>query len=414
MAIPEAQGVLARPAGGRAPLEGIRVLELGTLIAGPYATRLLSDFGAEVIKVEAPGGGDPLREWGAARYRGRSLWWPVQSRSKKLITLDLRSERGQELCRRLAVHCDALVENFRPGTMERWNLGPDELLELNPALVFGRVSGYGQSGPYARRPGFASAGEALGGLRHLNGFADGPPPRSGISLGDSLSSLFAAIGVLVALYHRDACGGLGQVVDASIMESCFALLESVAPEFDKLGLVRGPSGTTVTNIAPSNLYRSRDGKNVVIAANSANLWPRLCRAIGREDLTADERFATHDARGRNMAVLDDIIGAWAARHDAREIDRILNEAEVVCGPVYTIADLFDDPHVRAREMLVRIADPELGDVVGPGITPKLSATPGRASFTSSWEAGSDNREVFGTILGLSGAELADLEREGVV
>lgn len=396
------------------PLDGVRVLELGSLIAGPFAGRLLCDYGAEVIKAEAPGRSDPLREWGGASYRGRSLWWPLQSRCKKLVTLDLRRPRGQELCRRLVARCDALVENFRPGTMESWGLGPDELLEVNPGLVYARVSGYGQTGPYARRPGFASTGEALSGMRYLNGYPGEAPPRTGISLGDSLSGVFAALGVVMALYHRDAHGGRGQVVDASILESCFAMLESIAPEYQKLGVVRGPTGTTVANVAPSNLYRSRDGKWVVIAANSDNLWPRLCRAIGRDELLADPRYATHQSRGRHSAELDAEIGAWAAEHDAEEIDRLLNEAQVVCSPVYTIADIFADPHTAAREMLVAVSDPELGDVLGPAPTPKLSATPGRRRFTSAWEPGTHNREVYGELLGLNRADLEDLGRERVI
>lgn len=398
----------------RGPLSGLRIVELGSLIAGPFAGRLLADFGAEVIKVEAPGRSDPLRDWGGARDRGRSLWWPIQSRGKRLITLDLGKPAGRELCQRLVGRSDAIIENFRPGTMERWGLGPTELLAVTPGLVYGRVSGYGQTGPYARRPGFASTGEAMGGLRHLNGFPGEAPPRSGLSLGDSLSGVFAALGVVMALYHRDAHDGEGQVVDASILESCFAMLESVAPEYARLGAIRGPTGTTVANVAPSNLYRSRDGKWVVIAANSDNLWPRLCRAIEREDLLEEQRFATHGSRGDHAGELDRYVGAWAAEHDADEIDRVLNNAEVVCSPVYTIADIFADPHVAAREMLVSVSDPELGDVVGPGLTPKLSATPGRREFASAWEPGTHNRDVYGRLLGLDDQELEELRLEGVI
>lgn len=396
------------------PLAGVRVLEVGTLIAGPFATRLLCDLGAEVIKIEAPGRNDPLRGWGAEKLDGRSLWWPVQSRSKKLVTLDLRSERGQELFRDLARHADALVENFRPGTMEGWNLGPDELEAVNPRLVYARVSGYGQTGPYASRPGFASAGEALSGMRYLNGFPGEAPPRTGLSIGDSLSGMFAAIGVLAALHERDHASGAGQVVDVSILESCFAMLESVAPEYDRLGVVRRPQGTTVVNNAPSNIYKSSDGRWVVIAANNDGLFARLCRAMGREELIADARFATHDARGANMAAIDAIIGEWAAARDAAEIDRVLTEAGVVVSPVYTIADVFEDPHVEAREMLVPVHDEELGDVRGPGIVPRLSRTPGRREFTSSWVAGADNGSVLGGLLGLDEDALSHLSEEGVI
>jgi formyl-CoA transferase len=396
------------------PLDGVRVLELGTLIAGPFTGRLLGDFGAEVIKVEAPSGGDPMREWGAETYRGRSLWWPVQSRNKKLVTLDLRTERGRDLCRRLAAESEVLIENFRPGTMERWDLGPAELLEVNPGLVYARVSGYGQTGPYAPRAGFASGGEAISGLRHLNGFPGEPPPRLGVALGDSLSGLFATIGILMALRHREVRGGRGQVVDASILESCFAMLDSVVPEYGKLGAIREPGGTALTNTAPSNLYRSRDDKWIVIAANAQNLWKRLCAAIGREDLLSDERFATHQSRGEHRDELDEIIGAWATERDAEEIDTLLNDAGVVCAPVYTIADVFADEHFAAREMIIGLADPELGEIPAPGIVPKLSKTPGGASEAGSWELGGSNREVYGERLGVSDSELEQLREEGVI
>lgn len=398
------------PAG---PLSGIRVLELGSLIAAPFATRLMGDLGAEVIKVEAPDRLDGMREWGAVKDRGRSLWWPVQSRSKRLVTLDLRTPEGQRVCRLLAEQADILVENFRPGTMERWNLGPDDLRAVNPGLVYTRISGYGQTGRYADRPGFASAGEAMGGLRHLNGFPDAPPPRTGLSLGDSLSAMFAVIGALAALRQRDA-DGEGQVVDASIVESCFALLESVAPEYERLGAVRGPTGTTIANNAPSNIYRSCDGKWIVIAANAPNLWPRLCAVIGREDLIADERFATHDARGANMAELDEIIGAWAAQRPARDIDERMNAAGVVCGPVYTIEDVFADPYFAERDMLVPVRDAELGEVVGPGVVPKLSRSPRRTEFAAPWQPGEHNDEVYGDLLGLDLEERQALASSGVI
>jgi crotonobetainyl-CoA:carnitine CoA-transferase CaiB-like acyl-CoA transferase len=390
------------------------VLELGTLIAGPFTGRLLGDFGADVVKVEAPSRGDPLRQWGAEGYDGQSLWWAVQSRNKQLITLDLRTEKGQDLCRRLAAEGDVLIENFRPGTMERWHLGPADLLECNPRLVYARVSGYGQTGPYAHRAGFASAGEAMGGLRHLNGYPDQPPPRSGVSLGDSLAGMFAALGIVMALYHRDARGGRGQVVDASIMESCFAMLESVVPEYDHLGMVREPGGTALSNAAPSNIYRSRDGRWMVIAANSDNLFGRLCTVMQREDMRADERFADHRSRGTHREELDAIISEWAAQRDAGEIDAVLNDNGLVCSPVYTVADMFEDPHFRARELIVRLKDPQLGELVGPGIVPKLSATPGHADAAGSWEMGADNHSVYRDLLGLSDDEITALAADGVI
>jgi formyl-CoA transferase len=408
----EAGTQAATESGG--PLAGLRVLELGTLIAGPFATRLLADLGAEVIKIESPGRPDPMRDWGAAKLEGRSLWWPVQSRGKRLVTVDLKLQRGQELLRELSRRADVLIENFRPGTMEKWGLGPDELREVNPRLIYARISGYGQTGPYATRGGFASAGEALSGMRHLNGSPGEAPPRTGLSLGDSLSAMFTALGVLAALHERECSSGEGQVVDASILESCFAMLESVAPEYHRLGAVRQPSGTALANNAPSNVYRSRDEKWVVIAANSDSLFPRLAGAMEQPELAGDERFSTHDARGANMAELDEIIGAWAAGHDAAELETLLEEAGVVCAPVNTIADVFAHPQVQAREMLVPVHDAELGDVLGPGVVPKLSRTPGRREFTSRWEAGADNDDVLGELLGLGEDARAELRSSGII
>jgi crotonobetainyl-CoA:carnitine CoA-transferase CaiB-like acyl-CoA transferase len=396
-------------------LEGVRVLELGQLLAGPFCGRLLGDLGAEIIKVEPPGKPDPLREWGHARYQGRSLWWAVQSRNKKCVTLNLRAERGQELLLELVREADAMVENFRPGTLERWGLGPDRLWEANPGLVLARVSGYGQTGPYASRAGFASVAEAMGGLRHINGFPDEPPPRIGISLGDSLAGMFAAQGVLAALYRRDALGhGRGQVVDVSLMEACFALLEGAVPEYDRLGIVRGPQGTSLTGVAPSNIFKSRDGTWMVIAANNDALFGRLAQVMGRPELAEDERFATHLARGEHQEELDGLIAEWAAEHDARELDERLNEAGVVCGPIYTIADIFRDPQFRARDMLIPHHDPGFGEYVGPGIVPKLSDTPGEVRWSATWEEGSHNDEVYGELLGLSEDERARLREEGVL
>ncbi|QEC50761.1 CoA transferase [Baekduia soli] len=393
---------------------GVRVIELGVLLAGPFVGRILGDFGAEIIKVESPQRGDTLRDWGTAHYEGRGLWWPVQSRNKKLITLNLRVEEGQELLKRLVAESDVLVENFRPGTLERWNLSPEQLWEINPGLVIARVSGYGQTGPYAGRAGFASAGEAMGGLRYINGTPGEAPPRLGISLGDSLAAMFAAQGVLMALYHRDARGGKGQVIDASIMESCFSLLESMVPEYDRLGVVREPSGTFLSGIAPSNVYKSRDGKWVVIAANAENLWMRLCTVMDREDMLTDERFATHRARGENATELDRIVAEWAAERDATEIDRVLNDAGVVCGPVYSIADIFQDPQYAAREAIVQMHDPEVGELKAPAVHPKLSETPGAAVWTGPWEMGLHNAEIYGGLLGIDDAELARLKEADVV
>jgi len=405
----------ARDRSGPGPLAGVRVIELGMLLAGPFTGRLLGDMGAEIVKIEPPGQPDPIRDWGKARYQGRSLWWPVQSRNKKCVTLNLREERGQELLLELVRRSDVLVENFRPGTLEKWNLGWERLSETNPKLVLARVSGYGQTGPYAERAGFASVAEAMGGIRYINGFPGEPPPRLHISLGDSLAGLFAAQGILSALYWRDALGGgRGQVVDVSLMEASFAMLESMVPEYDRLGIVRGPQGTNLKGIAPSNIFRSKDGKWIVIAANADKVFRRLCEAIGRPELADDPRFATHLARGENQDEIEGVIADWARQQNAAEIDRILNEAGVICGPIYTIADIFDDPQFQARDMLVKHVDPEFGEYVGPGIVPKLSETPGAVRWSATWEEGSHNREVYGGLLGLSEDELAELKAEGIV
>lgn len=390
------------------------MLELGQLIAGPFVGRVLADFGADVIKVEPPGKGDPMRLWGVHRYRDRGLWWPLLARNKRLVSLDLRQEAGQELCRRLATRCDVLVENFRPGTLERWGLGPDRLHELNPGLVIARVSGYGQTGPYAHRAGFASASEAMSGLRYVNGYPGQVPPRPGVSLGDSLGGVFAVQGILMALYDRDVHGGKGQVVDTSITESCFMMLDSIVPEYAKLGVVREPAGSRIGSAVPSNVYRSRDGKQMVIAANADSLFARLCEAMGQPELNDDPRFSTFWARFEHVDELDRTIGDWAAQHDASEIDALLDRAGVVCGPINNVADLFGDPQFKEREMLVPVEDEEIGELVLPGIAPKLSETPGEIRWPGSWQIGKDNAAVFGELLGMDGAELTQLSEERVL
>ncbi len=399
---------------GAGPLAGVRVIELGMLLAGPFTGRLLGDMGAEIIKVEPPGQPDPIRDWGKARYKGRSLWWPVQSRNKKCITLNLRHERGQALMLELVKRADVVTENFRPGTLEKWNLGFDRMSAVNPKIVLARISGYGQTGPYAARAGFASAAEAMSGMRYINGFPGEPPPRMHISLGDSLAGMFAVQGILAALYHRDVLGGSGQVVDVSLLESCFAMLESMVPEYDKAGVVRGPGGTHLKGIAPSNIFLSRDGKWMVIAANQDNVFRRLCAAMGMPELAEDPRFSTHLARGDHQEEIEGIVREWATARDAADIDATLNDAGVICGPVNTIADIFEDEHFRAREMLIEHEDPEFGTYIGPGVVPKLSKTPGSVRWSAPWDEGSHNREVYGDLLGLPAGEIASLREEGVL
>jgi formyl-CoA transferase len=395
-------------------LDGIRVLELGTLIAGPFAGRLLGDMGAEVIKVEPPDAPDPLRTWGQAERDGHHFFWTVQARNKKAITLNLRKERGRELFLELVERADLIVENFRPGTLEKWNLGYDVLRQRNPGIILVRVSGYGQSGPDAQRAGYASVAEAVSGLRHLNGFPGGPPPRLALSLGDTLAGMFAAQGALAALYRR-SISGKGQVVDAAITESCLAIQESTIPDYDVGGVVRGPSGTRLDGIAPSNIYRAADGSWVVIAANQDTLFRRLCQAIGRPELSTDDRFATHVARGRNQDELDKLIGDWAAGKQPAEIIEVLTAAGVVAGPINTVAEVVADPQLRARGMLVEHYDERIGEaVLGPGVVPQLSATPGRVRNAGPARPGQHNHEVYTGLLGKTQTELDALHAEGVL
>jgi formyl-CoA transferase len=395
-------------------LDGIRVIEVGTLISGPFAGRLLGDMGAEVIKVEPPGAPDPLRTWGQAELDGHHFFWTVHARNKKAITLNLREAKGRELFLDLVAKSDIVVENFRPGTLENWNLGYDVLHGRNRGIILVRVSGYGQSGPEAHKAGYASVAEAASGLRHLNGFPGGPPPRLALSLGDSLAGMFAAQGALAALYRRSITGE-GQVVDTALTESCLAIQESTIPDYDVGGVVRGPSGTRLERIAPSNIYRSVDGTWVVIAANQDTVFRRLCGAMGRPELSTDDRFATHGARGRNQDELDKIIGDWAAQWLPADIIETLSAAGVIAGPINTVAEVVEDPQLRARGMLVEHWDERIGrTVLGPGIVPVLSETPGGVRNAGPARPGQHNDEVYLGLLGRSTAELETLREEGVI
>jgi len=391
-------------------LDGIRVLELGQVIAGPFCGQMLADLGADVVKVEPPAVGDVLRQWGWSPEAGDSLWWRVAGRNKRSITVDLRTPQGQTLVRRLVRDVDVVVENFRPGTLERWGLGYDALSSDNPGLILVRISGFGQDGPYARRAGYAAIGEAMGGLRALTGYADRPPTRVGVSLGDSLTGLMGALGALAALHARERTGN-GQVVDASIYESVLAITEALIPEWQVAGLQRERSGPTLSGIAPSNVYPTRDGQ-VLLAANQDSVFRRLTAAMGSPQLARDPRFVDHKSRGANMAELDEVIATWTRRHGTDEILSLLHEAAVPCGRVYEPADMVEDPHFRARRSLVEIEDGDRGTLIMPGVVPKLSATPGAVRWVGP-SLGAHTDEVLAAV-GLAPDEIAALRFAGAI
>ncbi len=395
------------------PLQGLRVVEMGQLLAGPFVGSRCADFGAEVIKVEAPGTGDPIRSWGRLQHDGKTLWWPIMARNKKSVSINLRAAEGQELARSLIAQADVLIENFKPGTLERWGMSPEQLHALNPGLVIVRVSGFGQTGPYAARPGFASVGEAMSGLRYINGYPDMPPPRYGISLGDTLTALFAFEGMMMALYHRDRNGGRGQVVDAAITESCFAMLESTVTEYSKAGEVRQPSGTGLAKIAPSNIYPARDGTYVVIAANVDAMFRRLTQAMGQPHLADDPRFVTHIARGENAELLDSMIATWSASLDVADLTARLEQFGVVFGPINSIAEVVQDPHFRERGMVRDHHDDDFGTITVPGVFPVLSETPGDIAWLGPQEVGAHNAEIYARI-GLGEETIEDLKVRGVI
>src|SRR4051812_3100361 len=332
------------------PLSDINVLELGTLIAGPFCSRILAEFGAQVIKIEAPDGGDPLRQW-RKLHHGTSLWWYLQARNKKSVTVNMREAEGQQIVRELATAADIVIENFRPGTLEKWGLGWEELSKLNPGLVLVRLSGYGQTGPYRERAGFVAIGEAMGGLRYVTGYPDRPPVRVGISLGDAVAALYGVIGALMALRHREVNGGKGQMVDVALYESVFSLMESLLPEFDMTGFVRERAGASLPGIVPSNTYTTRDGKYVVIGANGDSIFRRMMSAIGRGDLAQDPALASNEGRVMHTALLDQVIGDWCALHDLDHVLKVLEAAQVPSGKIYDVGDIVDDLQYRARGMI---------------------------------------------------------------
>ncbi|KQR98101.1 CoA-transferase [Williamsia sp. Leaf354] len=394
------------------PLADLRVVEMGQLLAGPFCGQLLADFGAEVIKLEAPGTGDPMRQWGREKPYGKSLWWPVVARNKKSVTCNMRTPDGQELARDIISRSDIVVENFRPGTLERWNLGFDELRADNPGLIMARVSGYGQTGPYSTRAGYGSIGEAMGGIRYVTGDPDNAPSRAGISLGDSLAAVFATIGVLTALHSRSVTGR-GQLVDAAIYESVLAMMESMLPEWAVAGYQRERTGSVLPNVSPSNVYPTRGGEMILIAANQDTVFARLAAVMGRDDLVSMPRFADHAARGENMVELDDIIAAWTADLETDELLEILHAGGVPAGRIYTARDMFDDPHFAARDAIVRLAHRDFGEFPTHNVFPKLSDTPGAVRHLGP-ELGEHNDEIYRGLLGLSDERTADLAARSII
>ncbi len=391
------------------PLSGVRVIEMGQLIAGPFCGQIFADLGADVIKIEPPEKGDPMRKWGREGY---PLWWSVVARGKRCITANLRQAEGQEIVRSLVAKADVVLENFRPGTMEKWGLGYDALKTIKPDLIMVRVSGYGQTGPYSARPGYASVGEAMGGLRYLMGEPDRKPSRAGISLGDTAAGTFAAIGALAALRHRDQTGE-GQVVDATIYESVLALTEALVPEYTIEQVTRERSGSILPDVAPSNIYDANDGM-VIIAANQDTVFARLCEAIGQEGLSTDERYATHSARGANQLELDAIIQEWCSQLSIEAIEKAMIDHAVPVGKVYRAKDMLEDPHYQSRQSLVDVESSQWGHITMPNVAPKLSATPGGVRWPGPEALGSHTDEVLQEFLDLDTDEIAGLRARNII
>ena len=396
----------------RGPLADIRVIEMGQLLAGPFCGQLYADFGAEVIKLEPPGAGDPMREWGREKPHGKSLWFPVLARNKKSVTIDARVPKGQALIRELVAKSDVLLENFRPGTMERWGLGYDGLAAINPRLIMIRVSGYGQTGPYSTRAGYGSIGEAMGGMRYVVGDPSTPPSRVGISIGDTLAATFAALGGLLALHAREKTGR-GQIVDSAIYEAVLAVMESLVTDYDQAGYIRERTGSYLPNIAPSNVYPTRDGKMLIIGANQDTVFRRLAEAMGRPELATDPRYATHTARGQHQKELDDLIADWTRTIDAAPLAEHLEKHAVPAGFMYRAPEMLADAHFKARESIVRVAHKALGNIAMQNVTPKLSATPGRLRSAGP-ELGEHNDEILCGLLGLKPHEITALAAEKII
>ena len=391
------------------PLSGIRVIELGQLIAGPFCSQLLGDFGADVIKVEAPDAPDPARGWGAAKVNGQSVFWPIIARNKKSLTLNLRTEAGQAVLKKLAETADVLIENFRPGTLEHWGIGPDTLHQINSKLIVTRISGYGQTGPESHKAGYASVGEAKGGLRHLIGEPDRLPARAGVSLGDTMTGTFAALGTMMALFARER-SGKGQVVDAAIYESVMAFMESLIPEYALAGHTRERTGPILPRVAPSGVYPCRDGL-VIIGANQDTLFRRLA-AMCATDWADNPRYATHDARGEHQLELDAKISAWTGERSTSDVLALCEEHGVPCGPVNTARDMLEDAHIAARNAIIKVTHPMLGDVPMQGVFPKLSETPGKVNSAGP-SLGENTAEILSQ-LGYNQSEQDQFKKEGII
>ncbi|EGD58328.1 succinyl-CoA:(R)-citramalate CoA-transferase [Novosphingobium nitrogenifigens DSM 19370] len=387
----------------------LRVVEMGQLIAGPFCGQLLGDMGADIIKIEPPGAGDPMREWGSGTDK---VWWEVIARNKRSVSVNLRVPEGQALARRLIAQADVLIENFRPGTLEKWGLGPDRLLAEQPGLIIARMSGYGQTGPYADRAGFGGIGEAMGGWRYIVGEPDRPPSRMGVSIGDTLTATYGCMGILAALHVRNRTGQ-GQVIDAALYESVLQVMESLVPEYDRAGIIRERAGSILKGIAPSNVYRCKDGE-FMIGANKDSLWQRLAEAMGRPELAQDPRFATHVARGTNQAEIDALIEDWTRTLTIAEVEAKMIEAAIPAGRVYRAPDMLEDPHFAAREAIVTVPTERFGDLRMQGTFPKFSVTPGSVRRPAPARPGQDNAQVLGELLGLGAQELAELEKAGVI
>jgi formyl-CoA transferase len=393
------------------PLHGVRVLELGSFIAGPFAGQLLGDYGADVIKIESPGDGDPMRHWGVTRD-GDSLWWPAIGRNKRSVALDLRQARAQQLAARLAAQCDVVLENFRPGVLERWGLDYATLSAANPRLVMTHISGFGQTGPLAKQAGFGSVGEAMGGIRYTTGSPDRPPSRAGISLGDACASMFGVMGTLSAVIAARE-SGVGQEVDVAIYEAVAALMESTMADYELGGVTRSRSGSVLPGVSPSNVYPTSDGAEIVIAANADSVFTRLCGAMGQPELAEDTRFATHRARGEHMVAIDEIIATWTATEPCDELLALLDEHGVPAGRIFTAPDMLRDPHYLARDMVHRITSTQGWDVPMTGIVPKFSSTPGSIRHAGP-RLGAHTDEVLRELLAVDESELASLRADGVV